>query len=85
MKPLIVLLTVFTVCVLVVKIFRGTYELALSGRIAMSAMLIFSATGHFVFTNGMSLMLPEFIPFKTETVYLTGVAEIIFAIGLAKL
>ncbi len=82
MKPLIVLLTVFTVCVLVVKIFRGTYELALSGRIAMSAMLIFSATGHFVFTNGMSLMLPEFIPFKTETVYLTGVAEIIFAIGL---
>lgn len=27
-------------------------------------------------------MLPEFIPFKTETVYLTGVIEIIAAIGL---
>ena len=48
----------------------------------MSAMLAFSAIGHFVFTKGMSLMIPEFIPFKTETVYLTGIVEIIFAIGL---
>src|SRR5690606_28612006 len=57
-------------------------DFALSGRMAMSAMLVFSAIGHFAFTNGMSLMLPEFIPFKTEVVYLTGVIEIIFAIGL---
>lgn len=82
MKPLIVLLTVFVVFLLVTKIFRGTCELALSGRIAMSAMLVFSAIGHFAFTEGMSLMIPDFIPFKTETVYLTGIAEIIFAFGL---
>src|SRR5690625_7540557 len=30
----------------------------------------------------MSMMLPDFIPFKTETVYLTGVIEIAAAIGL---
>lgn len=82
MKPLIVLLTVFAVSLLVTRIFRGTYELDLSGRIAMSAMLMFSAIGHFAFTKGMSLMIPDFIPFKTETVCLTGIAEIIFAIGL---
>lgn len=78
MKPLIVLLTVFAVSLLVTKIFHNTFELALSGRIA----LVFTAIGHFAFTKGMSLMIPEFIPFKTETVYITGIAEIIFAVGL---
>jgi len=82
MKPLIVLLTVFAVSLLVTKIFHNTFELALSGRIAMSAMLVFTGIGHFAFTKGMSLMIPEFIPFKTETVYITGIAEIIFAVGL---
>lgn len=82
MKPLIVLLSVFTVSLLVTKIFRDSYEFALSGRIAMSAMLVFSAIGHFAFTKGMSLMIPEFIPFKTEIVYLTGIIEIVLAIGL---
>lgn len=82
MKPLIVLLTVFAVSLLVTKIFHNTFELALSGRIAMSAMLVFTTIGHFAFTKGMSLMIPEFIPFKTETVYITGIAEIIFAVGL---
>src|SRR5690625_6873527 len=48
----------------------------------MSAMLLFTAIGHFAFTKGMSMMLPDFIPFKTETVYLTGDIEIAAAIGL---
>ena len=82
MKPLIVLLTVFAVTLLTTKIFRGNYEWTLSGRIAMSVMLLFTAIGHFAFTKGMSLMIPEFIPFKTATVYLTGAVEIILAIGL---
>jgi Predicted membrane protein len=82
MKPLIVLIAVFCLSLLTIKIIRGEYEFALSGRIALSAMLVFSAIGHFAFTKGMSLMIPEFIPFKTEIIYLTGVVEILFAIGL---
>ena len=82
MKPLIVLLSVFAISLLSTKIFRGNYEFALSGRIAMSAMLVFTAVGHFVFTKGMTMMLPQFIPYKTEAVYLTGVIEIVAAIGL---
>ncbi len=82
MKPLIVLLVVFAISLFISKIFCGNFDFALSGRIALSAMLVFSAMGHFAFTNGMSLMLPDFIPFKTEVVYLTGVVEFIFAIGL---
>lgn len=82
MKPLLVLLSVFVVLLVTFKIFRGHYEFALSGRIAMSVMLLFTALGHFVFTKGMTMMLPSFIPFKTEMVYLTGILEIAGAIGL---
>lgn len=82
MKPLIVLLSIFAISLVVNRILRGDYDFALSGRIAMSAMLLFTAIGHFVFTKGMSMMLPDFVPFKTEAVYLTGVIEIAAAIGL---
>lgn len=82
MKPLIVLLSVFAVSLLTTKFVRGNFELALSERIAMSAMLVFTAVAHFSFTKGMAMMLPDFIPFKTETVYLTGIIEISAAIGL---
>lgn len=82
MKPLIVLLSVFAISLLTTKFVRGNFELALSGRIAMSAMLAFAAVAHFAFTKGMATMLPGFIPFKTETVYLTGIIEIAAAIGL---
>ena len=48
----------------------------------MSVMLLFTATGHFAFTQGMISMMPDFIPFKKELVYITGVFEICAAIGL---
>jgi hypothetical protein len=47
MKPLIVLISVFAISILATKIIQGSFELALSGRIAMSAMLLFTAIGHF--------------------------------------
>jgi uncharacterized membrane protein len=82
MKPLIVLITVLAISLVATKIFRGKYELALSGRIAMSAMLVFTAVAHFTFTKGMAMMLPDFIPYKIEIIHLTGIIEIAAAIGL---
>ncbi len=82
MKPLIVLLTVFAISLLTTSITLGHVAFALSGRIAMSAMLVFTAMAHFAFTKGMSMMLPGFIPFKTGIIYLTGIVEIVAAIGL---
>lgn len=82
MKALLVLLIVFVISSMANKIVKGNFELALSGRIAMSAMLFFTALGHFLFTKGMTMMLPDFVPFKTEMVYLTGVIEVAAAIGL---
>nr|WP_299073642.1 DoxX family protein [uncultured Allomuricauda sp.] len=82
MKPLLVLLLSFTISIFAVKIFKKEYDFAISARIAMSAMLVFTAIGHFVFTKGMSMMIPKFIPFKESFVYLTGLFEILIAIGL---
>lgn len=82
MKPLIVLLAVFGIALLVTKIRYGNFEYALSGRIAMSVMLLFTAVAHFAFTRGMAMMLPDFIQYKTEVVYLTAIIEIAAAIGM---
>jgi len=82
MKPLIILVSVFVIALVANKIFNGNFEFAMSGRMAMSAMLLFTAIGHFAFTKGMSMMLPNFVPFRTEMVYLTGVFEIVAALGL---
>ncbi len=82
MKPLITLLLTFIITLFVIKYIKREYDFSLSARIAMSMMLIFTAIGHFVFTKGMSMMIPEFIPFRENFVYLTGVFEILLAIGL---
>jgi uncharacterized membrane protein len=82
MKPLFVLLGAFIISLLVTKLFTKTFDYPLSGRIAMAVMLVFTAIGHFAFTKGMTMMLPDFIPFKTEVIYLTGIIEIIAAVGL---
>ncbi|HNP17303.1 MAG TPA: DoxX family protein [Fulvivirga sp.] len=82
MKPLIVLILSFAISIFVIKIPRKKYDVALSARIAMSIMLLFTAIGHFAFTKGMSMMIPEFIPLKESVVYLTGIFEILLALGL---
>ena len=82
MKPLLVLVIVFSVSVLALRFVRGKYDFALAGRIAMSGMLLFTAVGHFAFTKGMTMMIPDFVPLRTGIVYLTGVLEIALAIAL---
>ncbi|UXP33024.1 hypothetical protein N6H18_03515 [Reichenbachiella agarivorans] len=82
MKPLIILVSVFAIALMANKVFSGNYEFALSARVAMSVMLLFTAIGHFVFTKGMTMMLPDFVLYKKEIIYLTGIIEIAAAIGL---
>ena len=82
MKPLVILLAVFVLSIFVIRFFNQKYDVVLAARIAMCAMLCFTAIGHFAFTKGMTMMLPPIIPFKTELIYFTGVVEIILGIGL---
>lgn len=82
MKPLIVLLIVFILAALIRKGVSGKYEWIIAARIGMSAMLIFTAVGHFMFPEGMALMVPDFIPYPRQWVYITAFLEILAAVGI---
>lgn len=82
MKPLIVLVSVFLLSNLFIRFTTDQYDFLLAARIAMCAMLCFTAVAHFVFTKGMAMMIPYQIPFKIEIIYITGVIEIFLGIGL---
>jgi len=81
MKPLIVLNSVFIAVLLISRLF-GSWNYILAGNAAMSAMLVFTAIGHFLYPRGMAMMLPDFIPFKKSVVYISAVLEVAAAIGL---
>jgi len=80
--PEIILPIVFCIALLILKKIQKKYLFALSARIAMAVMLITTAIAHVIFTDGMSMMVPAFIPYKTELVYITGLLEAAAAIGL---
>jgi uncharacterized membrane protein len=82
MKPLIVLISVFLLSNLFIRFITNQYDFLLAARISMCAMLCFTAIAHFVFTKGMTMMIPPQIPFKIELIYITGVIEIFLGIGL---
>jgi len=79
---LYILFGVFGISLLVTHYFSTKINYSLSGRIAMSVILMITAYGHFVYVPGMVLMIPDFIPFKIELVYITGVIEFLAAVGL---
>lgn len=82
MKPIIILITVFTVSLLISRPVTGSWQPIFAGNLAMCCMLCFTALGHFLFPKGMTMMIPPVIPFKSAMVYITGVAEIIMGILL---
>ncbi|WP_286858149.1 MULTISPECIES: DoxX family protein [Sphingobacterium] len=82
MKPLFVLLIVFIIGNLVIRQYRGYMDYHLAGKIALAATLLFTSLGHLIYTKGMMLMLPDFIPLKKEMIYLTGLLEVMAAFGL---
>src|SRR5689334_11794475 len=82
MKVIIVLIGVFVLSLGISKIAIGDWHLIFSGNLAMCFMLCFTAMGHFMFTKGMTMMMPGPVPFKKELVYLTGIAEILPGIAL---
>lgn len=82
MKPLIVLLSVFVATLLASEILTGDWHLVFAGNIAMCGMLFLTSAGHFMFTRGMEMMIPPFIPAKRLLVYLSGVAEAVLGIAL---
>jgi uncharacterized membrane protein len=52
------------------------------GRMSLAAGFAFTAVGHFLLTDKMADMLPEWVPLRTAIVYATGVLELAAAAGL---
>jgi len=82
MKPLVVLFGTFLLAILLQQLATGSMDLAFCGRIAMSAMLLFTALGHFMYRKGMARMIPPILPGREAIVLATGLFEILGAIAL---
>lgn len=82
MVVLFILLGVFSICLISFKILRQDLDCFYAARIALTVMLLFTAVTHFVYTTGMQLMLPNWIPYKKSVVLISGFMEIAFAIAI---
>jgi uncharacterized membrane protein len=51
-------------------------------RVGVTLFFIFASLGHFVRTEPMAEMLPPAVPYRTELIYITGVFELLGAIGV---
>jgi uncharacterized membrane protein len=81
MLQLIFLAFLMIAAYLITGLWRNTPK-SFRGRIAISALFVFTAIGHFFKTDEMSQMLPSSIPMRNEIVYVTGVLELMGAIGI---
>jgi uncharacterized membrane protein len=48
---------------------------ATRARVGLTLFFIFTSIGHFIRTEEMAAMVPPFIPYRIEIIYLTGVLE----------
>lgn len=52
-------------------------------RVGLALMLLFTATAHFTsMRHDLARMIPDFVPYPMTVVYLTGICEVLGAIGL---
>jgi uncharacterized membrane protein len=55
---------------------------AARARVGLTLFFLFTSLGHFIRTEEMSSMLPPSIPYRVELIYLTGILELLGAIGV---
>ena len=82
MKPLIVLLVTFAISLLYMKLSRQKVNYIAAGNVAMASMMFFTSIGHFMYLQGMSNMLPLWVPARQLIIIVTGIVEIAAGIGL---
>ena len=82
MAPLIILIISFGTGLALNFVLQKKYSISDLGRFALAIMLAFTGASHFIKTEEMFQMMPNFFPYKTLFVYLTGVLEIGAGVGL---
>jgi len=53
-----------------------------AGLSGLTLLFCFTGVGHFILTEPMAKMIPASIPYRVETVYATGVLEILLAFAV---
>lgn len=61
---------------------RFSLQLSTRARIGLSLFFLFTGIGHFIRTEPMAAMLPPSVPYRVELIYLTGVFELLGAVGV---
>lgn len=81
---LLLLLTIPYLIITLVGKWVPAFQLpaAKRARVGLSVFFIFTAVGHFIRTEGMAAMIPPSIPYRFEVIYITGVLELLGAIGV---
>lgn len=51
-------------------------------RVGLSLFFVFTSIGHFISTEEMAAMLPPSVPYRVGLIYLTGILELLGAIGV---
>ncbi len=51
-------------------------------KVGLSLLFLITASGHFLQTAAMAEMLPPVVPYRTAIIYVTGVFELLGAIGI---
>src|SRR5688572_14558408 len=55
---------------------------AARARVGLSLFFLFTGIGHFIRTKEMAEMVPSSLPYRFEVIYITGVLELLGAIGV---
>ena len=58
------------------------FDARIRARIALSLFFLFTGIGHFIKTAELVSMLPPSVPYRVEAVYVTGLLEVLGAIGI---
>jgi uncharacterized membrane protein len=61
---------------------RLEVRLSTRARVGLSLFFAFTGIGHFIRTEEMAAMLPLSVPYRFELIYVTGVLELLGAIGV---
>lgn len=80
---LLILVTPFLILTLLGQLFtRPKLSPTARARVGLSLFFAFTAIGHFIRTEEMAAMLPPSVSYRVPLIYVTGVLELLGAIGV---
>ena len=81
---MLVILTVPYFLLLLVNRWMSGFKISprTGAQLGISLLFLFTASGHFFQTEAMAEMLPPFVPYRIEIIYVTGIFELLGAIGV---